>query len=597
MDSKQIEEIAVHRVGLYFSKSQTISPYISNNDKEPCWDGNLYIYSNPDKTNASLYGRIPVQIKGKAFKSGQFKEEIKYPVSTVNLKNYKRDGGIFYFVVGIWDDCERIYYAELTPLRLKQYIKQSNGKASCSIKLSLLNDYSESVDFKIRDFYENCKIQTNNTDKTINLEALTAPGKEVNLTFFASEMKGAEISIPQYLSTHSVYLYANITDEFNNKLLRPVGEDTFSLKVIETVPATIKANGKTYYNEFKRQHKSNDAVIITIGESLRIELYPNNVQNNIVTFNLQEKELDLWIKEAEFVVDIAETHYLEIGGCQLNLLSQNSEQFLSWVNDKLKYAKKIQKLLNELSVNKQLKLKEFTRTEENTIDILYKAIIEKQEVSLKEELHPVFTVCISNLCIALSCTKTPSGKYRLFSYKDVCEAIYYTDDNTSTPLRTSIYSWFQEEGFLKVCNIDYDDIVPSYQKVKEYNQNIYQRANNDMLMMLLAYDKNHDRSLLEVAENLCQWIMNAQGEIDQNIHVLNMMQIRIRKRQLTTEERENLLDLVDSADNMGKVACYILLNNKEQVEHYMKKLGKSEVVFLKSLPIYNLYKGNDTQAG
>jgi hypothetical protein len=87
--------------------------------------------------------------------------------------------------------------------------------------------------------------------------------------------------------------------------------------------------------------------------------------------------------------------------------------------------------------------------------------------------------------------------------------------------------------------------------------------------------------------------MNAQGEIDQNIHVLNMMQIRIRKRQLTTEERENLLDLVDSADNMGKVACYILLNNKEQVEHYMKKLGKSEVVFLKSLPIYNLYECKD----
>lgn len=154
MDSKQIEEIAVHIVGLYFSKSQTISPYISNNDKEPCWDGNLYIYSNPDKTNASLYGRIPVQIKGKAFKSGLFKEEIKYPVSTVNLKNYKRDGGILYFVVNIWDDYERIYYAELTPLRLKQYIKQSNGEVSCSIKLSLLNDYSKSVDLKIRDFYD-----------------------------------------------------------------------------------------------------------------------------------------------------------------------------------------------------------------------------------------------------------------------------------------------------------------------------------------------------------------------------------------------------------------------------------------------------------
>lgn len=44
----------------------------------------------------------------------------------------------FISLFGIWADCERIYYAELTPLRLKQYIKQSNGKALCSIKLSLL---------------------------------------------------------------------------------------------------------------------------------------------------------------------------------------------------------------------------------------------------------------------------------------------------------------------------------------------------------------------------------------------------------------------------------------------------------------------------
>ena len=353
MTTKQIEEIAVHTVGLYFSKSQAISPYISNNDKEPCWDGNLYVYSNPDKTNASLYGRIPVQVKGKIIKSNQIKEEIKYPVSTVNLKNYKRDGGILYFVVGIFEHCEKIYYAELTPLKLKQYIKQSNGRASCSIKLSLLDDYSASIDFKIRDFYENCRIQANNTERTINLEALTAPGKEVNLTFFASEMKDTKVSIPQYLSTHAVYLYANITDEFNNKLLRPVGEDPFSLKLIETVPATIKVNGKTYFNEFKREHKSNGGVILTIGEALKIELFPNKTPDHNVSFNLQEKELDLWIKEAEFVIDIAETHSLEIGGCQLNLQSQNTQQFLEWVKERLEHAKKIQRILIGLNVNKQ----------------------------------------------------------------------------------------------------------------------------------------------------------------------------------------------------------------------------------------------------
>lgn len=68
MNSKQIEETAVHIVGLYFSNAHTISPYISSNDKEPCWDGNLYIYSNEPMKNSTLYGRVPVQIKGRFFK-------------------------------------------------------------------------------------------------------------------------------------------------------------------------------------------------------------------------------------------------------------------------------------------------------------------------------------------------------------------------------------------------------------------------------------------------------------------------------------------------------------------------------------------------
>ena len=63
MVSKQIEDIAAHTVSLYFSKSNTVSPYIATNDKEPCWDGNLYLYTNPDKTNASLYGEYLFKLK------------------------------------------------------------------------------------------------------------------------------------------------------------------------------------------------------------------------------------------------------------------------------------------------------------------------------------------------------------------------------------------------------------------------------------------------------------------------------------------------------------------------------------------------------
>ena len=111
-----------------------------------------------------------------------------------------------------------------------------------------------------------------------------------------------------------------------------------------------------------------------------------------------------------------------------------------------------------------------------------------------------------------------------------------------------------------------------------------------MLIMLLAYDKNHEKRLLKAAGELCQWLTTVQDKNDQSTYILNMLQIRNRERELTNDERGTLMDIVDTVDNMGKVACYILLDNKELVEHYLKKLNKSEVSFLKSLPIYNMYK-------
>ena len=59
------------------------------------------------------------------------------------------------------------------------------------------------------------------------------------------------------------------------------------------------------------------------------------------------------------------------------------------------------------------------------------------------------------------------------------------------------------------------------------------------------------------------------------------------------------MDLVDSVDLMGKVACYILLDNREQAEHYIKKLKKKKLhssnlclsticIIVKIIQMYNI---------
>lgn len=589
MNSKQIEETAVHIVGLYFSNAHTISPYISSNDKEPCWDGNLYIYSNEPMKNSTLYGRVPVQIKGKFFKDKVCKNDITYSVSLVDLKNYMRDGGIIYFVVGIWENFYKIYYAKLTPLKLKTYIKHCK-RESASIKLAELKEYSFDIDCEIRDFYDNCKVQTGNTDNTVDIKDILSSKKAVNLTFFASALKNNEqCKISEYLAKHPVYLYAETTDGFNNKVLRPVGDEDLSLNFKESIPAEVKVGDKVYYNEIQRTCKQNGNILIYIGRSLRMEISPDGNVNRNINFKLNETELSSWIKEAEFIFKIAETKCFEIDNVCFRLNGNEENKYIDWCRNRLRFAKKIQSVLSALHVNKELIIKEFSQDEINTINILYKTLCEQDEISINESLPPIFTVSLSNLYLALFASKTPTGKYRIYSYKDVTGDISYTDSNTNVPAKTSIYSWFQTDGFKIVSNIDYDDILPSYKKVYIENHNVTQRANNDMLMMILAYDENHDDKLLKSSKDLCEWLISINEKDEVNTYFLNLMQIIKRERDLTNEERKEIMIKFDLCNSMEKLACCLLLDNNEMANHYFNQLNDSEKDFFTTLPIYHFF--------
>jgi hypothetical protein len=101
--SNKIELAAVNRVTEAFYHSQRLDPYIPTHDKEPVWDGNIYILHGNKG-----YSKIPSQVKGKCVK--KLPTNPKFPITVVNLENYKRDGGVAYFVVFIIDNEKHPYY-------------------------------------------------------------------------------------------------------------------------------------------------------------------------------------------------------------------------------------------------------------------------------------------------------------------------------------------------------------------------------------------------------------------------------------------------------------------------------------------------------
>lgn len=64
-DSTQIEQLAAAQIIVLFSSCKRICPRISIGDKEPLWDGSLFLYDSEEHNNNTLLGRVSYQVKGK----------------------------------------------------------------------------------------------------------------------------------------------------------------------------------------------------------------------------------------------------------------------------------------------------------------------------------------------------------------------------------------------------------------------------------------------------------------------------------------------------------------------------------------------------
>ena len=135
LDNKAIETLSVNAVKNSIVTSEFLDQFITDNDKEPSWDGDVYIYSDKSKKKNALIGRMPVQIKGMVCNDFS-KDEILFQISKDDLRNYLNDGCCIFFVVYLRDtDAQsKIYYAELTPNKLCRLIEGENKSKSVRLK-------------------------------------------------------------------------------------------------------------------------------------------------------------------------------------------------------------------------------------------------------------------------------------------------------------------------------------------------------------------------------------------------------------------------------------------------------------------------------
>ena len=223
------------------------------------------------------------------------------------------------------------------------------------------------------------------------------------------------------------------------------------------------------------------------------------------------------------------------------------------------------------------------------------AFIDKKPVKgLNNNLPSVSCMRIGKLRFALYFKKCDESDCEIYDFFKT-ELPMAFEDEKKQMLPISQFNLLNSNDFLTLSNINFDILLPSFQKVEHHSQT-FNIANSFLLKLLNAYDKAEgDRKdkILKVCEDFSNWISEATDEeLDYHIRTLNKLQTVKRIRDFNIDEISTLYEIVESSDTpeFCIVGAYLLLEQQQAAEIHFSRLSKEEQENFRDFPIYRYWK-------
>lgn len=348
LNSLTIETLSICTVKESIVLSDYLKPFINENDKEPSWDGFVYIYKDKNCSKENLKGRLAVQVKGKEHKD-LTKEEISYSMSTVDLRNYLYDGGVILFVVYLAENGtkKKIYYCELPPIKLRILLAEAKEQQTKTIKLKQFPDDNNKKATIFLNCLENCQKQASFSNATLlSLEEIEKEGLLEGVTV---PITAVGIEDPQTaLLNNEVYVYAKIK---GSAIPQPLEMIPMDMRTYETQAASIKIDEKQFYTQFQRVRSASSTKCI-LGESFVIQS-ENSTSPCKITYKNSNK-VRVLAKDLDFMLSYLEKGYFLLNGVEMpfdydgaDLSNFNIEE----QKERLQTAKDIVKLLDKITIS------------------------------------------------------------------------------------------------------------------------------------------------------------------------------------------------------------------------------------------------------
>lgn len=591
-----IERLATSIIVSSISKTEQLSSNINDGDKEPSWDGHIYVYNSKEQKQSNMAGRVPVQVKGTTTVKPS-KNKIAFPIRATDLNNYLVEGGTIYFVVCIDENGDGdIYYVNLLPFVINRLFNNSNAKTSISVNLLPFPTSSIGMTNIFLNFIEDKKKQASSLDKNIfSLKDVPKLG-EIEGFSFGYKGIGCDRSNPlQYLFENGAYIYAK-PKGFNVKI--PVDYISKLESASTNVENPVCIGGKQFFNSFKLLHKV-DRDEIHIGQGIILTFFKDNDNNMRFDYNLTGSLLER-ISAGKFMISLLEKKELYIGEIPILGLSsfKDFEGFkgteLIELKKQLENLDDVQNLLELLKVKVDFELDNLSENDENTLTALIRAFVYNEPIGFEgePEIPYVSKVGITNLDLLLVFKKRDDGKFNITNFFDERLEFSIMDEDDKSII-VSQYIYLTKENFLELSNIDYDTIIESLSFFPD-SEIYHHHVNFLLLRMLSAFDEktsNNSELLLNIIR-IAEWQCTKSDSFPQQLAILNHLQSIRRLRDLKDCEMAELCKIIEQVNQSEEVliGAYLLMDNQKAAKNHFLKLSEEEKEMFKLYPIYKFWK-------
>ena len=600
IDTKAIEEKALNHFKSFIEDSKVISQFIADNDKEPCWDGHLYLYADGIRDKEHLQGRVPIQIKGTEV--GRFvTKKWKFKLEKADLKAYLEEPTFFIVCQVKKDSKERmLFFRELLPDLVNKLLRDMGKNATRMTLFHPLTEDLKEFEDQLMVFLSNSKKMISFAhSKLLSMEEVLKKGIK-DFSFIAPSKYTDRLQLMKYLSTHSSYIYAKISKELevDMPLSNGPGRFIFQREDDSEVRVGDKVYFKGYHNEIK-----DGRIIIKIGNVMTINMPMDNTDMKQATVKLttKAKYLKESINEAEFGVALNDTGVLSVGMLDLQM-KVHEKEYVEELRQKLIRWKELDNMLETLHVTKPFDLTAITDDQGKLIDLLIETVGKGNMVNLPVQEATLLLLEIGNIKLLLWCAIGKDGMCAIGDFFDRSIRIAYKISEDET-INVSPYSYLQlDKLWEKVDNIDFDNIISSAEEAARQHKYCYMMSNYDVLAMITAADAlektdvERSKKLLEEALKLNDWLIGKEPKDEMRpLHIINKMQIMKRQRELTADERQMLEDMLNDefAGDMVKAGVYLLLDRQEEFQQLFETMQEDEKKSLKEFPIWRFVRESE----